>query len=175
MGLLDDAIREHLELKRRHGADPAEVARQQREALDVGASEPIAEADAADDLAGDVADPDVADPAVADPDAAAPLEPAIEGEGIAVGGETAELDMRTVLDADHSDAAASEEESLEWEMPDRAAAPAHEQSPTPEATPEEPGAVDDVLEETPDFLRETPEQERMWFEQRPPRDFDFDK
>ena len=26
MGLLDDAIREHLELKRRHGADPAEVA-----------------------------------------------------------------------------------------------------------------------------------------------------
>ncbi len=27
MGLLDDAIREHLELKRRHGADPDEVAR----------------------------------------------------------------------------------------------------------------------------------------------------
>ena len=25
MGLLDDAIREHLELKRRHGADPNEV------------------------------------------------------------------------------------------------------------------------------------------------------
>ncbi len=33
MGLLDDAIREHLELKRRRGADPGEVARQQREAL----------------------------------------------------------------------------------------------------------------------------------------------
>ena len=33
MGLLDDAIREHLELKRRHGADPTEVARQEREAL----------------------------------------------------------------------------------------------------------------------------------------------
>ena len=31
------------------------------------------------------------------------------------------------------------------------------------------------LEETPDFLRDTPEQERLWFEQRPPRDFDFDK
>src|SRR4029078_3102892 len=28
MGLLDDAIREHLELKRRHGADPSEVSRQ---------------------------------------------------------------------------------------------------------------------------------------------------
>ena len=30
MGLLDDAIREHLELKRRHGADPDEVARQEQ-------------------------------------------------------------------------------------------------------------------------------------------------
>ena len=33
MGLLDDAIREHLELKKRRGADPAEVAKQEREAL----------------------------------------------------------------------------------------------------------------------------------------------
>ena len=33
MGLLDDAIREHLELKRRRGADPTEVARQEHEAL----------------------------------------------------------------------------------------------------------------------------------------------
>jgi hypothetical protein len=34
MGLLEDAIREHLELKRLRGADPAAVAREQREALD---------------------------------------------------------------------------------------------------------------------------------------------
>jgi hypothetical protein len=33
MGLLDEAIREHLELKRRSGADPSEVAREEREAL----------------------------------------------------------------------------------------------------------------------------------------------
>ena len=33
MGLLDDAIREHLELKRRRGADPGELERQEREAL----------------------------------------------------------------------------------------------------------------------------------------------
>src|SRR5205823_14856958 len=33
MGLLDEAIREHLELKRRHGADPAEVAQLEREAF----------------------------------------------------------------------------------------------------------------------------------------------
>ena len=33
MGLLDDAIREHLDLKRRRGADPAEIERAEREAL----------------------------------------------------------------------------------------------------------------------------------------------
>ena len=33
MGLLDDAIREHLDLKRRRGADPGEVERAEREAL----------------------------------------------------------------------------------------------------------------------------------------------
>src|ERR1700761_4775359 len=33
MGLLDDAIRDHLDLKRRRGADPAEVERAEREAL----------------------------------------------------------------------------------------------------------------------------------------------
>jgi hypothetical protein len=34
--------------------------------------------------------------------------------------------------------------------------------------------AEDVLEETPEFLEETPEQDRLWFEQRPPKDFDFD-
>src|SRR3954453_3732816 len=33
MGLLDDAIREHLELKRRRGADAGELERQEQEAL----------------------------------------------------------------------------------------------------------------------------------------------
>jgi hypothetical protein len=41
MGLLDDAIREHLDLKRRSGADPGLVARKEREALSpAGANEP---------------------------------------------------------------------------------------------------------------------------------------
>jgi len=34
MGLLDDAIREHLELKRRRGVEPGEIARVEREALE---------------------------------------------------------------------------------------------------------------------------------------------
>ena len=33
MGLLDEAIKEHLDLKRRRGADPEDVAREEREAL----------------------------------------------------------------------------------------------------------------------------------------------
>ncbi len=45
---------------------------------------------------------------------------------------------------------------------------------------EEPGEAEpedgeDVLEETPEFLQETPEHDRLWFEQKPPRDFDFDE
>jgi hypothetical protein len=43
--------------------------------------------------------------------------------------------------------------------------------------PEEERAApdDDVLEETPEFLQETPEHDRLWFEQKPPRDFDWDR
>ena len=43
---------------------------------------------------------------------------------------------------------------------------------TAERRPGEPS--EDVLEETPDFLQDTPDHDRLWFEQRPPRDFDFD-
>ena len=34
-------------------------------------------------------------------------------------------------------------------------------------------AEHDELEETPEFLQETPEHDRLWFDQKPPRDFDF--
>jgi hypothetical protein len=43
-----------------------------------------------------------------------------------------------------------------------------------EAEEFEDGEGDDVLEETPEFLQDTPDHDRLWFEQRPPRDFDFD-
>lgn len=36
------------------------------------------------------------------------------------------------------------------------------------------GEEEDVLEETPDFLEEAPEDDQLWFEQKPPKDFDFD-
>jgi hypothetical protein len=53
-----------------------------------------------------------------------------------------------------------------------------EPEPAPEAKPEpkEPAHSpdEDVLEETPDFLEEAPEDDQLWFEQKPPKDFDFD-
>jgi len=33
---------------------------------------------------------------------------------------------------------------------------------------------EDVLEDTPEFLENAPEDDDLWFEQRPPKDFDFD-
>jgi hypothetical protein len=55
---------------------------------------------------------------------------------------------------------------------------------TPEAPPEPeedtplpPAASDshhdDVLEDTPDFLEDAPEDDSLWFEQKPPKDIDF--
>jgi hypothetical protein len=38
----------------------------------------------------------------------------------------------------------------------------------------ETGSHDDVLEDTPDFLEDAPDDDDLWFEQRPPKDFDFD-
>jgi hypothetical protein len=181
MGLLDDAIREHLELKRRRGADPSEVAREQHEALDPVPREPTeltAEAGpiegAAQSTAAEPLDtPEAALIAGGAPDGM-PDDPAdappVEATAPPVGGETQELDMRTVLDDDAASGAsgpvpAGDGDSLEWEMPGEGAA---------EPVLDEQ-ADEDVLEETPEFLRDTPEQERLWFEQRPPRDFDFDK
>src|SRR5829696_1658110 len=49
MGLLDEAIREHLELKRRHGADDEEIARQEAEAFGPA---PLEEEDEEEPFAG---------------------------------------------------------------------------------------------------------------------------
>jgi hypothetical protein len=51
---------------------------------------------------------------------------------------------------------------------------------TPEAPPEDEDASppasshEDVLEDTPEFLEDAPEDDNLWFEQKPPKDFDFD-
>jgi hypothetical protein len=52
-------------------------------------------------------------------------------------------------------------------------------SPEPAAESEQEDQDDaedheDVLEDTPEFLEDAPEDDNLWFEQRPPNDFDFD-
>ncbi len=150
MGLLDDAIREHLELKRRHGADPHEVARQEDEALGpIGGQEPHAE-----DEHEDVHE-----------------QPEVNEDQLALVDEPpAPYDQPAAVE-DH-----------EPEPPPAAEEPAFDvQQPTvefsvedeAEAPPAEDAEPADELEETPEFLQETPEHDRLWFEQKPPRDFDF--
>src|SRR4051812_27962551 len=87
MGLLDDAIREHLELKRKHGADPEDVARQEREALGPGQRNEFAQPDAApadlapaDEPATTVLPPDEPSGAVAASDVLPAGEPDIPEE-----------------------------------------------------------------------------------------------
>jgi hypothetical protein len=170
MGLLDDAIREHLELKRLRGADPGEVAREQREALDPvprersngeddrGEETEVAAVAPSGDDAEDIAGIEAVD-TLGEENGRETPEMERGADFSHVGEETAEFDMRAVL---------GEEPGIAEVAPVQKSGSVKE--------PEElEGAVEDVLEETPDFLRETPEQDRLWFEQQPPRDFDFDK
>jgi hypothetical protein len=53
--------------------------------------------------------------------------------------------------------------------------PAAEEPDEEAEAEEEPESEEhDALEDTPDFLEEAPEDDRLWFEQKPPKDFDFD-
>jgi hypothetical protein len=181
MGLLDDAIREHLELKRLRGADPSEVARLEREALGpvrrgaAGAGELTDEDELAPPAEPFDAERAADHPLVDDSDTLIP-----GGESSTVGQDTAEIDMETVIhadpheDEDSFDAPFDAAENDERQAPHAAEpAPAEHHAHEPEAPEGED--VDDVLEETPSFLQQTPEHDRLWFEQQPPRDFDFDK
>ena len=201
MGLLDDAIREHLDLKRRRGADPTEIERAEREALGPVRRGP--------EVAGEDAPPPAQayeaeahyssteseewEPFEEDPELRAieeehdelPYEPARAPEGDPL--------MEDEPFPSHTDAAPSRHPADVYPAPEsepaptpRAADPApadrhHDESPaqldqeTEEYELEPEGdAADDVLESTPEFLQDAPEHDRLWFEQRPPRDFDFD-
>ena len=238
MGLLDDAIREHLELKRRHGADPDELAHAEQEALGPVRRERFAseedEASAEGPLLGarakGLAEPEHElggdDSGFGEPEGDLALR---NGEGR---DDLSEAEYEEYYDEEYYD-----EEEGEWEEPfhgavedprhgsaeslheaERAPTSAHHERVPPESAPpsqasrpERPEAEsegeetveysvedamrsappdprsadqsearpsesegEDMLEETPEFLQDAPEHDRLWFEQRPPRDFDFD-
>jgi hypothetical protein len=233
MGLLDDAIREHLELKRRRGADASEINRLEREALGPVRRSPHDAPDflideessqagsypAEEAVAGWPEDSDEAglfDHAAPSFREAPPTEHWSEPEPLQdfepppsnsyEGERDADRDRRSDLPRHH-------EIAEEWEAHERQGL-AREQAgfepdepvpgrpvPPPAAPPpasaapqfeeetaeyeveadegfgdraSEPQEGEELLEETPDFLQDTPDHDRLWFEQRPPRDFDFD-
>jgi hypothetical protein len=218
MGLLDDAIREHLDLQRRRGADPADVERSEREALGPvrrapeGAeqehelapgleSEPGFAYSQAGEEGGD-GEPPIADSEYAEDGGDHGLEPPFEprdpaperarAEPVEPPVPPVEPDAAPVVPSPPSDEpytavyepdAASEQP---YRVPTEPPAPASSGSASHAATGDETVEYDveralgneegheDVLEETPEFLQDTPDHDRLWFEQRPPRDFDFD-
>lgn len=217
MGLLDDAIREHLDLKRRRGADPAEVERAEREALGpvrrsleepppplepVGAT-PEEEYDAGwDELADEEhpahsdddfepfddhgVDDELDDAPHAGPAAPAPPadaapsapEPLRFTDEQAPAPATPERDPSEPSTAEFFQAVPSAQEHLAPRPPVARVRPEDEEPPALENEIGKPGTSapsdEDVLEETPEFLSDTPDHDRLWFEQKPPRDFDFD-
>lgn len=48
-----------------------------------------------------------------------------------------------------------------------------DEEPLGPGDPAEPIPEHDLLEETPDFFEETPEHDKLWFDEAPPRKFDF--
>ncbi len=201
MGVLDDAIREHLDLRRKHGAPEEELEQQEEEALgparrelaqepeeEGGEPEEVADEAVADEAVADepvveeaAADPEVAESAVVDENAPeAPtefvdhaslaLEDEPEEESLGEPAPSEEPGTQAALAEEPKDVAAPEprdEQVDSWFEEDE---PAADQP----AAEDQESADGDVLEDTPDFLQETPEHDRLWFEQKPPRDFDFD-
>jgi hypothetical protein len=213
MGILDDAIREHLELKREHGASDDEIKRKEEEVFGSPVAQAAPPAPGVDEHT-ELLSPEDHEPAVEDLE---PLQPAPEdpyavhpGEDLVPDPEVPEFEEResprpqqhhhddeqhpALVDHDHI---GGEEHPPEPVFRPSAAAPVEEppveippleeplEDPLEEPEIEDPDVVpgesegesdgddEDVLEETPEFLQDAPEHDRLWFEQKPPRDFDF--
>jgi hypothetical protein len=203
MGVLDDAIREHLDLKRRHGAEEDELRRQEEEALGPARRE-VAPADSEDGDQAQAVVEEAAQPELSEtiPDEAVrsdlheeedvelhvhDAEPEAYEEAAAA--DPVAPDPATLGDTPQAGSARVEEETIprEEHLPDDEPveddeafdddAPREDDELDDEELEDDDGQPDedaDVLEDTPDFLQETPEHDRLWFEQKPPRDFDFD-
>jgi len=203
MGILDDAIREHLELKKAHGAPDEEIRGKETEAFGPIRQEVAAEP-AGDETA--LLQPADLEPAPAVPDPDVDAEPVAQdpawGDDTELFAEEAVLEPDAVLEPEPAvdvPAAHHPEERHPALHDTDEHLRGHEHAPDPvfhhqaEEAPVEPepaplpdppivdppvgeppvAGEEDVLEETPEFLQDAPEHDRLWFEQKPPRDFDF--
>jgi hypothetical protein len=217
MGILDDAIREHLELKRSHGASETEIKQKEAEAFGAARSEaaPVAPPEALQDEHTQLLTPEEHGAAPAEIE---PLQPAPEDPYAVHPGDdlVPDPEVPEVPEEHHEPLVDAGAESFEPTQVDPGppmppphhydeqhpalvdhdhiggeeyapepvfghAAPVEEppveEPPVEEPSVEEPSSDEDddedVLEETPEFLQDAPEHDRLWFEQKPPRDFDF--
>ncbi len=97
-----------------------------------------------------------------EPEGATPLEPPIESL------DTVEHPFPDEIAEDdpHTEASPADEHALEEEE-----APAEAPADAGDGEPGEEG--EDVLADTPEFLKDQPEDDELWFEQGEPKDFDF--
>jgi hypothetical protein len=189
MGLLDDAIRDHLDLKRKHGFAEDEVSRQEAEALgparrEVAPAElpPMEGEPAAEESLPPSAEPaetpfdytEPADEAPTLPEEAPPVEEDFPPETPPVEEPPVEEPPVEAPEAPPGGRFEPAERDTGSTPPQGFPAVGSESDEAAEDEAGEDEAGEDVLEETPDFLQETPEHDRLWFEQKPPRDFDFD-
>jgi hypothetical protein len=227
MGILDDAIREHLDLKRQRGATESELKQLEDEAFGppsrpgepdfpeaegageqssngVAADAPVSDSDlepaaeehpvleeprGAEDSVEDeegAPAPDESEPEAADPSPSEELTE-VHGQTDQGEGESEELE----LDFHDEEPEAGEPPPDEGEGQSAAALEEHEQEGEPHGgersdapiesldTVEHPPpdqeseGDDDVLADTPEFLKDAPEDDELWFEQGEPKDFDF--
>lgn len=179
-GSLADAIAAHLALKQEHGADSNEVEHELEDAL----SPPIREEEPA---AAPVAAEPTPDPAPEPEPAPEPApEPTPEPEPEPVAAPTPEPEPEPAPEPvveDGSEAnpepiteeavASSVEEPKPGEITGTIEFEFGDEEKEPEPAIDEASSEGDVLEATPDFFEETPEHDKLWFDEAPPRKFDF--
>jgi hypothetical protein len=167
--------------------EPTGPSTEERHAI---AEQPTEIFDVDEELAGppnptdeELVEEEISEPRLAPTDPLAGLDEA-EGAEVSVEGPAPDDDE----DLDDEDDAFWNEQRLSDELDQALEAPRDSETsladepeeepaeePEPEAAePTHPRADEDVLEETPDFLEETPEDDQLWFEQKAPKDFDFD-
>lgn len=186
-GTLADAINAHLALKREHGADAAEVEQERTEAL-----APVRrDADTATDshtaaaTPAPVAEPESPpepEPVAAEPGPEPQPEPIPEPPAAELPPEPAppapvaaapepEPEPPTPAAPPEPDGYREDTGTIEFEWGGEETPPEPEDQDSQAAAPV--GDASDVLEATPEFFEETPEYDKLWFEERPPREFDF--
>ncbi len=182
---LADAINAHLALKKEHGASADEIERERESAL----APPRRDLDPSADL--NTPPPESPSPPESAPHAERPQRSEISSpEQPSPPNTPPPADAGAPLPPEPEIPRVEPEPDFEIEEPSVESAPApgevtgnfefefgEQQSaevPSPKP-PTEPSTsnASDVLEQTPEFFEETPEYDRLWFEERSPRDFDF--